>query len=136
MSTRQSTEQKRAHQAMEWADEIKKKDGDTAREYSSLACSAPADIQSNGLGQTLAFWRSKGWEKGIPKNNGHTFIYQHLSQWICGRMGWDENAKDHGLLGWLVEVDTAAYRRATAEAEAFLVWLKRFAEAELGEEGG
>jgi CRISPR-associated protein Cmr5 len=136
MSTRQSTELKRARQAVEWVSKLKKIGGNAAKEYSSLARSAPADIQSNGLGQTLAFWRSKGWEKGKPKNNGHTLLYQHLSQWVCGRMGWDGKAKDHGLLSWLVEKDTSDYRRATVEAQAFLVWLKRFAEAELGEEGG
>ena len=135
MSTRQSTEQERARQAIKWVSEIKKIGEDAAREYSSLARSAPADIQSNGLGQTLAFWRSKGWEKDRPKNNGHTYLYQHLSEWVCKRMGWEERARKHGLLGWLVETDTAAYRRATAEAQAFLVWLKRFAEAELGEGG-
>lgn len=135
MSTRQTTEQKRARQAMEWVGEVNKIGGDAAKEYSSLARSAPADIQSNGLGQTLAFWRSKGWDKSNPKNNGHTLLYQHLSQWVCGRMGWDEKANPYGLLGWLVERDTADYRRATAEAQAFLVWLKRFAEAELGEGG-
>ena len=28
--------------------------------YKQLARSAPADVQTNGLGQTLAFWRAKG----------------------------------------------------------------------------
>lgn len=134
MSTRQTTEQKRARRAMDCVSQVKAIGGDTAREYSSLASSAPAYIQSNGLGQALAFWRSKGWEKGKPKDNGHAWLYSHISQWVCKRMGWDEGAKPEGLLGWLVEKSTDDYRRATAETQAFLVWLKRFAEAELGKE--
>jgi CRISPR-associated protein Cmr5 len=43
----------------------------------------------------------------------------------------DSKASDR-LLNWVVEKDSVAYRRATAEALAFLNWLKRFAEAELG----
>jgi CRISPR-associated protein Cmr5 len=124
--SRQTVEQERAAQALKCVNEAR-----GAGEYGSLARKAPADIQSNGLGQTLAFWRSKGWEKSQPKHNGHTLIYNHLSEWVCKRMGWDEKAKPHGLLDWLTTCTTADYRRATAEAQAFLVWLKRFAEAEL-----
>lgn len=121
-----TVEQERAEQALKCVNEAK-----NASEYGSLARRAPADIQSNGLGQTLAFWRSKGWESGRPKNNGHTLIYNHLSVWVCKQMKWDEQAKSHGLLGWLTTCTTADYRRATTEAQAFLIWLKRFAEAEL-----
>jgi CRISPR-associated protein Cmr5 len=135
MSTRQTTEQKRAHRGMQCVGEVKKIGGDTEREYRSLTSSAPAYVQSNGLGQALAFWRSKGWDKGKPKDNGHSRLYNHLSQWVCEQMGWDEKAKPDGLLGWLVEKNTDDYRRATTEAQAFLVWLKRFAEAELSGEG-
>jgi len=136
MSTRQTTEQKRARRAMECVDAVKKanegKKNGWAKEYSSLARSAPADIQSNGLGQILAFWYSKGWEKSNPKNDHFTFLYNHVSDWVCKQMGWE--GKD--LLTQLTrEATTTQYRRATAEAQAFLVWLKRFAEAELGEEG-
>lgn len=139
MSTRQTTEQKRARQAMECVSQVKKQPKDTQREYSSLARSAPAYIQSNGLGQTLAFWYSKGWEKGSPKEppksgSGSALLYQDVSAWVCVQMsGW----KDKDLLTQLTvdKTTTADYRRATAEAQAFLVWLKRFAEAELGEGG-
>lgn len=135
MSKRQITEQERARQAMDCVGEIKKIGGSTEKEYRSLAGGAPAYIQSNGLGQALAFWRSKGWTGNKPENNGHTLFYRHLSQWVCRQMGWDEKAKPNGVLGWLVEKGTDDYRRATAEAQAFLVWLKRFAEAELSGEG-
>jgi len=39
------------------------------------------------------------------------------------------------LLYWIVNnAATDEYRRATAETMAFLTWLKRFAEAELGDD--
>ena len=46
-------------------------------------------------------------------------------------MGWTQN---DDLLRKLTEPDAGSdvYRRATAETLAYLVWLKRFAEAELG----
>jgi CRISPR-associated protein Cmr5 len=90
-----------------------------------LARSAPADIQANGLGQTLAFWKAKGEEH-------HRCLFDHVSQWVKGQIGFS----DDDLLQWVVTAaDTDGYRRATAEAIAFLIWLKRFAEAELPREG-
>jgi len=126
MSTRQTQEQKRAKQA--WQDvsnDVKGKG--FASEYKALAASAPADIQTNGLGQTLAFWRSKGWGKGKPQNNEHTALYNHISTWVIQKMGVEGD-----LLRWITQTaDSTRYRQATVEALAFLGWLKRFAQAEL-----
>ena len=118
MSTRQTQEQRRAAQA--WKDVSKDVKGkDFASEYKSLVSSAPADIQTNGLGQTLAFWRSKG----KPE---HNTLYRHLSTWVIREMG-----EQGDLLQWITSTDSVRYRQATVEALAFLVWLKRFAQAEL-----
>jgi CRISPR-associated protein Cmr5 len=136
MSKRQTTEQERARRAMECVADVKranenKKDG-WAKEYGSLARSAAAGIQSSGLGQRLAFWYSKGWEGNRPKRDQFTYLYNHVSDWVGEQMGW----KGKDLLTQLTrEATTAQYRRATAEAQAFLVWLKRFAEAQLSGEG-
>lgn len=123
MSTRQTIEQERARRAMECVTEVSQHK--TWKEkYGSLARRAPADIQSNGLGQTLAFWKSK------PKDQENAVLYDHVSTWVSERLdGWQ--GKD--LLTQLIAANTttADYRRATAEAQAFLIWLKRFAEAEL-----
>lgn len=105
------------------------------KEYGSLARSAPADIQMSGLGQTLAFWRAKGMKGGQPKDQGLNAHYQlltDLSNWVGQRLGIEHQ---QGLLGWIMAEQTTTndYRRATAEAIAFLIWLKRFAEAELGD---
>ena len=124
MSTRQTVEQGRARRAMECITEAKAAKDKWGKDYGSLARRAPADIQSSGLGQTLAFWKSK------PKNQENMMLYNHVSKWVCERIvDW----KDKDLLTQLTDPNTttADYRRATAEAQAFLIWLKRFAEAEL-----
>ncbi len=142
MSRQRSLEQERAKAAWEKVcavvernsqPEEKKRFG---KEYGSLAKSAPADIQASGLGQTLAFWRAKGYEKGQPKKNGDNAHYQllaHLSAWLREQLKLPVSQDPQAVLEWIVkQATTDEYRRATAEAMAYLNWLKRFAEAELG----
>jgi CRISPR-associated protein Cmr5 len=107
---------------------------DCKKDYGRLAKSVPADIQANGLGQTLAFLRAKGSKDGKPKpEDAHWLLQEDISSWVMARLGLPQHRK--GLLGWITDqASTDDYRRATAEAMAFLVWLKRFAEAELGGE--
>lgn len=122
MSERRSLEQKRAQRAWENVRSVKGKD--FAKEYGKLARSAPADIQANGLGQTLAFWQAKGKDKAE-----HKTLFQHVSDWVIQQIKVDSSKN---LLEWIVDqANTDEYRRATSEAIAFLIWLKRFAEAEL-----
>lgn len=103
--------------------------GDEFRgKYGTLARKAPALITSMGLGQTLAFLRAKG------KNDGwdeHTILSRHISGWVVGQIG-----KTGDLLDVVRQESSEVYRQATAEALAFLGWLKRFAEAELPEAEG
>jgi CRISPR-associated protein Cmr5 len=120
MSAQQSLEQKRAQAAWTAVKNVSEK----KKEYKALANNAPADIQINGLGQTLAFWRAKG--KGE-----HKAIYSAVSDWVTKQL---KATHTDGLLGWIMnEATSQQYRQATTEALAFLVWLKRFAEAELGD---
>lgn len=143
-SPQQSLEQKRAAFAWKCISRV----GDEQRkEYSALAKSAHADIQINGLGQVLAFWRAKGYEKGKPKGNAHSSIYAHVSEWLGDKerfnvekrfveegTGNTKKKVEKWVLNWLTDTaSTDDYRRATSEAIAFLIWLKRFAEAELDE---
>ena len=122
-SPQQTIEQKRARAA--WDAVLAVKGQESYKEkYLALVRSAPADVLTNGLGQTLAFLKAKG--KGE-----HKALSKHLSRWVCPQMGWTQN---DDLLRKLTEPDAGSdvYRRATAETLAYLVWLKRFAEAELG----
>lgn len=125
-SRRRSREQERAKAAWEAVSRVKQ-DG-CAGGYRSLAQSAAADIQANGLGQTLAFWKAKGYDKGQPKGDSeHARLFQDVSGWVGRQLGITDD-----LLTWVTETATTNdYRRATVEALAFLTWLKRFAEAEL-----
>ncbi len=123
MSQQRSLEQQRAEAA--WKRVTAVKGQGYAGKYGQLARSAPADIQANGLGQTLAFWNAKG-------EAHHRDLFNHVSDWVKGQIKFT----DANLLQWIVNTaDTDGYRRATAEAIAFLIWLKRFAEAELPKEG-
>lgn len=125
-SKRRTIEQDRAKYAAECVNEAKGVKG-----YGSYARRAGALIQTQGLGQALAFWRSKGWEKGRPKNgDAYALLYQHMSSWLNQRLEINND-----ILKWIQQdASTEDYRRATAEAQAFLIWLKRFAEAELGDD--
>lgn len=118
VSKQRSLEQERAaHAYMAVIEARGKKD----KELKSLARNAPASIQSNGLGQTLAFWKAK-------KEEHHLALYGALSRWLKAQHVFE----DSDLLVWIVTKATSLqYRQATAEALAYLNWYKRFAEAEL-----
>ncbi len=90
------------------------------KELKSLARSAPASIQSNGLGQTVAFWKAKN-------EPHHQALYAALEGWLKEQLHFSAS-----LLEWIAsQASSADYRYATAEALAYLSWYKRFAEAEL-----
>ena len=132
MSRQRSLEQNRAEAAWKAVQAVKAKKYE--KEYGQLARSAAADVQANGLGQTLAFWRAKGYEKGRLKDDkAHGHLLGDVSRWVCQQLRLDPQAGD--LLNWITtKAGTDEYRRATAEALAYLNWLKRFAEAELADE--
>jgi CRISPR-associated protein Cmr5 len=136
MSNQRTLDQERAGFAWDCIQKIKKEvfDGDAKKQenYCSLARKAPADIQINGFGQTLAFWYAKGSDnKGNPDPKTPDYqILQHVTGWLNSPKGMNLAKPD--LVKWISrEAQTADYRRATTETIAFLVWLKRFAEAEL-----
>ncbi len=121
MSQQRSLEQRRAAHAWECVKEVKSQS--YKKDYLSLARSAPADIQANGLGQTLAFWRAK------KKDEEKEALYQHVAAWVKTQVRFTQPSD---LLEWIMkQARTDEYRRATTEAIAFLSWVKRFAEAEL-----
>ena len=127
MSSQQQTlDQKRAKQAWEDIQKVNELPTDLKKSYGSLARRVPMLILTNGLGQTLAYLRSKG--KDDPKKE-HYILFEQLSRWTMSQVAPDSN--NQKLLDWVLQTDSAAYRRATVEALAYLGWLKRFVEAEL-----
>ncbi len=128
-SRRRSREQERAKAAWAAVSRVKEQTSEELKKrYRSLATSASADIQANGLGQTLAFWKAKGYDTGKAKQDSeHARLFQDVSGWVGRQLNITGD-----LLTWVIETATTNdYRRATVEALAFLTWLKRFAEAEL-----
>lgn len=130
MSNQRTLEQERASAAWEYIHGLPE---GIRKEYASLAKKAPADIQTNGLGQTAAFWRAKGYENGDTKKKGenaHSKILEHLTNWL--KQSQTLKLQTENLVEWVsATADINTYRLATTEAIAFLVWLKRFAESEL-----
>ncbi|MCP4427406.1 MAG: type III-B CRISPR module-associated protein Cmr5 [Chloroflexi bacterium] len=132
-SNKSSFDQQRAAQAWQDVGVVDSKHRDKlGRKYNSLARSAPAMVQSNGLGQTLAFFRAKA-GANRKKESEHWLLYTHISHWVMAQLGQKEAKLKDGLLEWIVQQDTQTYRRATAETLAYMGWLKRFAEAVLPE---
>ncbi len=123
MSLQQTKEQERAAKA--WEDVAAVQGQSFGGKYGGWVKKLPALVLTNGLGQTLAFLRAKG--KG--KANAPQTLYNHLSTWIMGEVAHEKGSLL--LLEWLMQQDSATYRRATTEALAFINWLKRFAEAQL-----
>lgn len=119
MSNQQTLQQKRAASAWKQIAEVEKLPEKTRKEYGSLVRGLPAMIQTDGLGATLAFMNAKAKEK-----EHHRKAYQHLAAWVVNEMGASGD-----LLQWLIGRGSSEYRQATAEALAYLHWLKRFAEA-------
>lgn len=108
----QSIEQQRAKAALAWAE---KGVDDKAL---SAAVAMPAMILMNGLGQTAAFYKSKG---GAQEG-----LYQLLSDWLK-QVGKPYTGKD--LLAGITQGDAKDYRAAQVEALAYLQWVKKFAKA-------
>ncbi len=123
ISHQRSLEQERAEHAWNAVQSAKKAVKDKEKELRSLARSAPASIQSNGLGQTLAFWKAKN-------ESHHSALYNALSDWLKKQLHVQSD-----VVEWIATTATSLqYRHATAEAVAYLNWYKRFAEAELKSE--
>ncbi len=135
MSKQRDLERERAKFAWEKIQKIKNNPSDEVKsKYGTLAQKASADIQTNGLGQTLAFWRARATpkERGkeSPENIAHGEILKHIEGWLNKDGGMKLGKND--LVDWITNVaKTNDYRRATIEATAFFIWLKRFAESEL-----
>ena len=118
-STLRTLEQERAKHAWKCVQEVK--DKPFAGDYRNITVKAPSLILTNGLGQTLAFLRSK------PDRAHFQSLYQHLADWVGSRV-----QANGDLLDWVVnKANSQQYRLGTTEALALLQWLKRFAEAEL-----
>lgn len=94
------------------------------REYASYVKKMPAMIQVNGLGQALAFYKSKG---GV-----HTDIYTQLGNWVQQAYSpifhRQQSQGRNDLVEAVINMEISEYRLVTREIMAYLNWLKRFAD--------
>lgn len=131
LSQQQLTEQARAAFAWSKIEEVENKHPDEKKNYGTQARKLPSMLQTNGLGQTLAFLRAKG--KG-KEGNSYNLLADHCSQWVKNQL---RIQTDQDLLVWVIQQPSDAYRRATTESIAFAIWLRCFVEAkDWGETGG
>jgi len=104
---------------------------DYLSDYSSHAKRLPQMIISNGLIPTLAFYKSKGKDRGQI----YTDICEIME--ITGFKSYTnrKNNKKEGsfLLEFLLEADFQTLRLATIEVLAIANWLKRIVEVEIEE---
>jgi len=107
----------RAEHAYNFVNHIDTNLGD---KFSGLAKNAPAAIMANGLGQTLAFWKSKN-------EPYYTQMVEAVSGWVNQRLSLNIS-NDQDLLNWVItNANDMEYRLATAEAIEYLIWIKRLA---------
>ncbi|OOP55640.1 MAG: type III-B CRISPR module-associated protein Cmr5 [Candidatus Brocadia carolinensis] len=141
MSRLQTIEQKRAKVAWSYIDYVNndldpKEIGDIQKfknEYCSTVMKLSSLILTNGLGQTLAFLKSKG--KG-DKTKPQEKVYQHLQEWLTSAdvINWGR-ATEGELIERVMKIDNNKYRFVTMQTLSFLNWLKRFADAVLKDGG-
>lgn len=131
-STRQTLEQLRAKYAWDDIQEVAETYPNAKKKYGTFARRFPSMVQMNGLGATLAFLTAKG---KSDKGSGESLLFTHISDWVLTffyRKFDDPNVEIpfNDLLELIRRYDTDVYRRATTEAIAYGIWLKRYVEAQ------
>lgn len=105
------------------------------KKYKSFVNKSSALVLTNGLGNTLAFYRSKyGEDSTKAEAQAYKILYSHIDEWLK-----KQSIIDRDVTEWILSEKTSSLDviRATKETLAFIGWLKRFAVAELkGDETG
>ena len=114
-------QQERAKFALERVKKAAENPEVNKKEYKSYASALPFMIHANGLGQAVAFYRSKG------EKDTHFLLYELLSDWLTR----DDQPfyKYDDLLDGITGESMFVYMAAQAEALVFLDWVKKFAKA-------
>lgn len=131
---RLTLEQQRAQDAWACAEKAMQQLGIGYEKYVDLAKSVPALIMNSGLMQVLAFLHEKSLDKktGKPKpDDPHTVIGQHLREALHKRFS-DVPAEFEGSMNKLMGADPLRFQAVTAEAFAWLRWMRQMAAARKG----
>lgn len=102
-----------------------------ATEYKSYVKKLPSLIKTNGLGQTLAFYKSKR-QKEPNKKNAYDLIYKQLYTWLthenCSIRQVVISAQGEDMVEKVISMKSPDYRMVTIEVLSFINWLKRFTD--------
>lgn len=101
-----------------------KLDNSVQKELKAYIQGLPAMIQMNGFGQAIAFYKSHPESKRGGK--AYQLIYSWLSDWLKKQSIYSKD-----LMSAICDGQMSDYQLATAETQALLVWLKKFARAYL-----
>jgi CRISPR-associated protein Cmr5 len=100
------------------------------KEYKSTTKKLPVLIKTNGLGQTLAFIKSKGGKKdktGKKIENGYDKLYKQIGDWL--RTDATNQLVPQGeLVKQVIQLKSPIYRQVTVETLALLNWVRRFVD--------
>ena len=136
----QTLEQQRAQSAWARVSEFVDAAGSSSRkaqDYRSVIRKIPAMIGVNGFGQTLAFLLSKEGRdaRTLTPAKAEGRVYKDMEDWLLSAespVAWNTQAGT--LIERIITEDSVVYRQATQESLAYVVWLKRFAEALVGKD--
>jgi CRISPR-associated protein Cmr5 len=117
-------EQKRAQHAWEKAGSAKAQLGNGYKDYVNDAKGLPALIMNSGLMQVMAFCHDKG--------GRHETLAQHLRDWLHRQCGTPQEF-DHFMQELLMKCEPRRFQMITAEAFAWLKWLRQMASARVSE---
>jgi CRISPR-associated protein Cmr5 len=115
----QTLEQKRAQFAWKRAQITKENPNLRYSDYVNDAKGLPALIMNSGLMQVMAFLHEK---KGR-----HEMLGQHLRDWLHQQCGTP--ADFNGFMQTLLQMNSRPFQDITAEALAWLKWLRQIAPA-------
>jgi CRISPR-associated protein Cmr5 len=114
-------EQQRAAHALEHVQSVA-----SGKKFTSVANGLPTMIHTNGLGQAIAFCKGKG-------ESQYEEIVAMLADWLCGTGKPFAGTRPEEILQTITQKDMHTYMLAQAEAMAYLLWVKKFAKALIGE---
>jgi CRISPR-associated protein Cmr5 len=120
---RLTLEQQRAQDAWDKAGEAKSQLGRDYDRYVNDAKGLPALIMNSGLMQVMAFCHEKG--------GRHETLAQHLRDWLHHQCGTPKEFED--FMQELMKCEPRRFQLITAEAFAWLKWLRQMASARVSE---
>ncbi len=123
-------EQGRASLAYSYVEKVCEQTKEVQKEYKAHVKDIPMMIKTNGLGNTLAFAKSKS-----NKNKAYKLILEHILGELteCSLLPGDVTNEDK-LVKHIVSIKSAEYRQLTIEIIALFNWLRRFADGKIKED--